>query len=95
MAITDLLDQAAEAGVIFVLSGNRVGLRGDPTALKEWAPRLRQQRGAVLREVQKRQRVHWQHHEPTIARYQVPVSLARVLSEHHAAVAAEPLENEQ
>ena len=56
MAVTDLIDQAAEAGVIFVLAGNRVGLRGDPTALKEWAPRLRQHRGAVLREVQKRQR---------------------------------------
>ena len=40
-------------------------------------------------------RVHWQHHEPTIARYQERVTLARVLSEHHAAVAAEPLENEQ
>lgn len=38
-------------------------------------------------------RVHWKHHEPTIARYQEPVSLARVLSEHHAAVAAEPLEH--
>ncbi|SEF71643.1 hypothetical protein [Thauera chlorobenzoica] len=40
----------------------------------------------------RRWRVHWQHHEPTIARYQAPVSLARVLSEHHAAVAAEPME---
>lgn len=38
-------------------------------------------------------RVHWQHHEPTIARYQERVTLARVLSEHHAAVAAEPLEH--
>jgi len=55
MAITDLLDQAAEAGVIFVLNGNRVGLRGDPAAIKEWAPRLRKHRAAVLREVQKRQ----------------------------------------
>ena len=55
MAIADLLDQATEAGVIFVLAGNRVGLRGDPTAIKEWAPLLRKQRGAVLREVQKRQ----------------------------------------
>jgi len=36
----------------------------------------------------RRWRVHWQHHEPTIARYQAPVSL----SEHHAAVAAEPME---
>jgi len=37
-------------------------------------------------------RVHWKHHEPTIARYQEPVTLARVLSEHHAAIAAEPME---
>lgn len=37
-------------------------------------------------------RVHWKHHEPTIARYQERVSLARVLSEHHAAIAAEPME---
>lgn len=37
-------------------------------------------------------RIHWKHHEPTIARYQEPVPLARVLSEHHAAIAAEPME---
>jgi len=55
MAVRDLLDQAAESGVIFVLAGTRVGLRGDPAAVAEWAPRLRQHRAAVLREVQKRQ----------------------------------------
>ena len=38
-------------------------------------------------------RVFWLRTEPTIRRYQEPVTLARVLSEHHAAVAAEPLEN--
>jgi hypothetical protein len=37
--------------------------------------------------------VHWLNRPPSIARYQTPVSLARVLSEHHAAVAAEPLES--
>ena len=36
--------------------------------------------------------VHWLNRAPTIAKYQTPVCLARVLSEHHAAVAAEPLE---
>lgn len=36
-------------------------------------------------------RIHWPQIEPTIARYQEPVHLARVLSEHHAAIAAEPL----
>lgn len=35
-------------------------------------------------------RVHWLHIPPTLARYPVPVCLARVLSEHHAAVSAEP-----
>lgn len=39
--------------------------------------------------------VHWLNRPPTIAKYQTPVSLARVLGEHHAAVAAQPLENEQ
>ena len=38
--------------------------------------------------------VHWLNRPPSIAKYQVPVSLARVLSEHHAAVAAQPLESE-
>lgn len=36
-------------------------------------------------------RIHWLHIAPTVKRYQDPVTLARVLSEHHAAVAAEPL----
>lgn len=35
--------------------------------------------------------VHWLTREPTVARYQLPVPLARVLAEHHAAVAAEPI----
>lgn len=39
-------------------------------------------------------RVHWRHHEATIARYQWAVPLSRVLAEHHACVAAEPLEIE-
>lgn len=38
-----------------------------------------------------RWRIHWPQIEPTIARYQEAVHLARVLSEHHAAIAAEPL----
>ncbi|HRP26648.1 MAG TPA: hypothetical protein PLN31_20245 [Azoarcus taiwanensis] len=54
MAVKDLLDQAETAGVRFVLEGARVGLRGDRDAINEWAPRLRQHRAAVLREVQKR-----------------------------------------
>jgi hypothetical protein len=37
-------------------------------------------------------RIHWRHLEPTCVRYQEAVPLARVLGEHHAAVAAEPLE---
>ena len=55
MAVTDLIDQAEAAGVLFVLHCNRIGLRGDPTVIGEWAPRLRKHRGAVLREIQKRQ----------------------------------------
>ena len=35
---------------------------------------------------------HWLAIEPTTKRYQDPVCLARVLSEHHAAIAAEPLD---
>ncbi|MBD5801321.1 hypothetical protein AZOA_07340 [Azoarcus sp. Aa7] len=35
--------------------------------------------------------IHWLAIEPTTKRYREPVTLARVLSEHHAAVAAEPL----
>lgn len=35
--------------------------------------------------------LQWLTREPTTARYPNPVCLARVLSEHHAAVAAEPL----
>lgn len=36
-------------------------------------------------------RVHWLQTEPTLARYQTPVPLVRVLTEHHGAVAAEPV----
>jgi hypothetical protein len=36
--------------------------------------------------------IHWLTIGPTVRRYQEPVPLARVLAEHHAAVAAEPLE---
>lgn len=36
-------------------------------------------------------RLHWLTRDLTIARYQVPVPLARVLGEHHTALAAEPL----
>lgn len=36
--------------------------------------------------------IHWSTIEPTTKRYQDPVCLARVLSEHHAAIAAEPLD---
>lgn len=39
--------------------------------------------------------VYWPNRPPTVARYQTPVTLARVLSEHRAAVAAEPLETTQ
>ena len=36
--------------------------------------------------------IHWLTIAPTIKRYQVPVLLSRVLSEHAAAVAAEPIQ---
>ena len=36
--------------------------------------------------------VHWTSIEPTVIRYQEPVTLDRVLDEHRGAVAAEPLE---
>lgn len=35
--------------------------------------------------------IHWPTIPPTVRRYQEAVCLARVLSEHHAAVAAEPI----
>ena len=54
MGVKDLIDQAEAAGVIFILRGRRVGLKGDSVAIAQWAPRLREQRAAVLREVQKR-----------------------------------------
>lgn len=38
--------------------------------------------------------VHWLNRPPSIAKYQTPVNLARVLSEHHAAVAAQPWSTE-
>lgn len=37
--------------------------------------------------------IHWPQIEPTIKRYQDAVPLSRVLQEHAAAVAAEPLED--
>lgn len=39
-------------------------------------------------------RIHWPEIEPTVMRYQEAVTLDRVLSEHHAAVGAEPMEAE-
>jgi hypothetical protein len=39
-------------------------------------------------------RIHWPEIEPTMIRYQEAVTLDRVLSEHRAAVAAEPMESE-
>lgn len=39
--------------------------------------------------------IHWREIEPTVCRYQWPVTLAHVLSEHHAAISAEPLEVQQ
>ena len=54
MAVVDLIDQAIEEGVIFMLDGPRVGLRGVTAVLSKWAPRLRVHRGEVLKEVQKR-----------------------------------------
>ena len=39
--------------------------------------------------------VHWLNRAPTIARYQEPVCLARVLAEHHAAIAAQPVGEHQ
>lgn len=36
--------------------------------------------------------VHWLTRSPTIAKYQQPVPLSRVLSEHAAAIAAEPID---
>lgn len=39
-------------------------------------------------------RIHWPEIEPTVIRYQEAVTLDRVLSEHRAAVGAEPMESE-
>lgn len=39
-------------------------------------------------------RIHWPEIEPTLIRYQEPVTFERVLSECRAAVAAEPMETE-
>lgn len=39
-------------------------------------------------------RIHWPEIEPTVIRYQEAVTLDRVLSEHRAAVGAEPMETE-
>lgn len=36
--------------------------------------------------------IHWPEIEPTVCRYQWPVTLAHVLREHHAAIAAEPID---
>lgn len=36
--------------------------------------------------------VHWLNRPPTVAKYQVPVPLSRVLAEHVAAITAEPIE---
>ena len=36
--------------------------------------------------------IHWPQIEPTVKRYQHPVPLSRVLADHHAALAAEPIE---
>lgn len=37
--------------------------------------------------------IHWRDSSPTVAKYQWRVPLSRVLSEHVACVAAEPLED--
>ena len=37
--------------------------------------------------------IHWRDRPPTIARYQWRVPLSRVLGEHAACLAAEPLED--
>lgn len=37
--------------------------------------------------------VHWPNIEPTVIRYQEPVTLLRVLNEHVAAIGAEPLDS--
>lgn len=39
-------------------------------------------------------RIHWPEIEPTAIRYQEAVTLYRVLSEHRAAVGAEPIETD-
>lgn len=39
-------------------------------------------------------RIHWPEIEPTVIRYQEAVTLDRVLSEHRAAVGAEPRRHE-
>ena len=36
--------------------------------------------------------VHFAEHDPVVRRYQHPVSLSRVLSDHRAAITAEPME---
>ena len=62
MAVIELLEQAEGAGVRLVLDGSRVGLRGCPLAVKEWAERLRPRRDEVLAEMQRRMsgvHVYW------------------------------------
>ncbi len=36
--------------------------------------------------------IHWPNIEPTMRRYQMPVTLSRVLADHRAALAAEPVQ---
>lgn len=36
--------------------------------------------------------IHWPNIDPTVKRYQIEVPLSRVLHEHAAAVAAEPID---
>lgn len=39
--------------------------------------------------------VHWLEIDPTIRRYQLPTTIDRVLADHRAAIAAEPIETEK
>lgn len=72
MLVTALLKQAQLDGVWFILDGDRIGLRGDPAMVQDWAPRLKVNKLALLSVLRDRDarthkswRVHVSGHEPS------------------------------
>lgn len=61
MVVTDLLDEAADAGARVILNADRIGLRGDPIAVRDWAPRLRPYRTALLAVLRQREAGTYKH----------------------------------